>query len=954
MPIGPWRDSAPAIGMLAFALACVADPGRESAHAPEWDIVARGFDQPVTVEQIGTSLTLRGIREDGTARGNEVLSAPWNGEEGVVLHLSGRSPIRVIEEGTEGNPEVVAGAIALGGTGDRRYWTVGADHGFEEWVELDSGTLERPVAAWRVVDHDLREVAARGGVHVLDEHGEPIAYVSAPYAVRRDGTRAAARLGVEQGRIVLYVDSPSQPVLVDPLWVATGVLSRSRRFFNPGYGLEQVPDGALIVGGYDGVHLASTERYDEVSETWSASGEMLEGRSGHTTTRLPSGEILVVGGAGGPRSLALSSAELYDPVSGTFSAAGVLALPRAGHTATLLPTGRVLVVGGRGAAGLTAEIYDPATRAWTMTGAPGAARYTHRAAPLASGALVVGGFDPGASETAEVYDAISGTWHFTVPLPAGSGPTSATTLPSGVVLVAGRSPLLYDPGAETWSSASGIDAARTVNHTATLLPSGGVLTAGGTVGARVAEDTAIFTALGSWIRGPFLLRPRTEHAAVVLPSERVLVAGWQLTSELFIDDLVCGNGIRGSAEGCDDGNTNDGDCCSALCRLESNTTVCRASRGECDVAETCTGTTARCPPESVVPEGTPCGGAPSGPCDAQDTCIGFGITARCQANFTWGDTPCRAPSCSAGTAQLASSCTGTSAECPAPVSLSCAPYECDGVSCATRCDDGLPCREGYFCAGGSCVRAGEEGERCAADVQCRSGHCVDGVCCGSACAGQCEACDVSGAEGACVPVRGEPHGGRAACVSDGSACGGACDGRLRDACAYPDTSTECARPVCASGVATAGRSCDGLGTCAVGVNQDCGPYACGGVSCRGTCTSSDECAPSHVCVTGACEPVTADVSPDLDGGSDRLDAGDARDAPSGGLSGGSGCAAHRSGTASWLSLLLAGLLVGRRAGIWSPSPRSRCAGGVSDDRRGSLLRPVTLHPTPRRSRTEPR
>ena len=63
----------------------------------------------------------------------------------------------------------------------------------------------------------------------------------------------------------------------------------------------------------------------------------------HTATLLPSGKVLVAGGYNGSP---LASAELYDPVSGTWTATGNLIVARYGHTATLLPNGKVLVAGG--------------------------------------------------------------------------------------------------------------------------------------------------------------------------------------------------------------------------------------------------------------------------------------------------------------------------------------------------------------------------------------------------------------------------------------------------------------------------------------------------------------------------------------------------------------------------------------------------------------------------------
>jgi hypothetical protein len=70
---------------------------------------------------------------------------------------------------------------------------------------------------------------------------------------------------------------------------------------------------------------------------------------------------------------------------------------------------------------------------------------------------------------------------------------TATLLPNGKVLVAGglyvSSAELYDPASGTWTATGGF-AAQTVFHSATLLPSGKVLVAGGTDGGYLAFKTA--------------------------------------------------------------------------------------------------------------------------------------------------------------------------------------------------------------------------------------------------------------------------------------------------------------------------------------------------------------------------------------------------------------------------------------------------------------------------------
>src|SRR5437763_2876757 len=137
----------------------------------------------------------------------------------------------------------------------------------------------------------------------------------------------------------------------------------------------------LVAGGLNTSKLSSAELYIPATGTWTATGSMSVGRSEHTATLLPNGQVLVVGGARGGNHFAIRT-ELYDPASRTW----ILTHPllnsdnRKFHTATLLPNGLVLVAGGRrGPALCTAGLYDPVTAMWAATASLGTARYAHTA-----------------------------------------------------------------------------------------------------------------------------------------------------------------------------------------------------------------------------------------------------------------------------------------------------------------------------------------------------------------------------------------------------------------------------------------------------------------------------------------------------------------------------------------------------------------------------------------------
>jgi Tol biopolymer transport system component len=300
---------------------------------------------------------------------------------------------------------------------------------------------------------------------------------------------------------------PSAPVVPyrAPSWTATGSM-RTPQGGNPA---TLLPSGkVLAAGGADpktGEPLASAELYDPGSGSWTATGDMIT-PGGRMATLLRDGKVLVAGAGDG------TSAELYDPGTGTWTATGDMITPRAAATATLLPDGKVLVAGGDndspgdGSGSHAAELYDPGTGTWTATGSMSTPRQNHTATLLPDGrVLVVGGYDPGGGQRAVAE--------------------------------------LYDPGSGTWTAArTMVTTGRLDSFTATLLPDGRVLVAGGDVintggsgGAQLPAQlpTAEFLAsaelydpgTGTWTATASMTTPRVGQMATLLPDGTVLVAG---------------------------------------------------------------------------------------------------------------------------------------------------------------------------------------------------------------------------------------------------------------------------------------------------------------------------------------------------------------------------------------------------------------------------------------------
>ena len=90
---------------------------------------------------------------------------------------------------------------------------------------------------------------------------------------------------------------------------------------------------------------------------WSAAGTPVNARTWLTSTLLPNGKVLVVGGNRGAFTW-FSQAELYDPATNTWSATGGLGGLRSNHTAMLLQGGKLLIAGGTNTVTLSStELY---------------------------------------------------------------------------------------------------------------------------------------------------------------------------------------------------------------------------------------------------------------------------------------------------------------------------------------------------------------------------------------------------------------------------------------------------------------------------------------------------------------------------------------------------------------------------------------------------------------------
>jgi hypothetical protein len=330
-----------------------------------------------------------------------------------------------------------------------------------------------------------------------------------------------------------------QPTAHPAAWTATGKMIEART----GHTATLLLDGRVLVAGGSSTSgpLASAELYDPSDGSWTATGSMLVAREGHSATLLRDGRVLVAGGRGrSPEALrGLASAELYDPASGTWRATGnmIEGPGEAGQGqfwATLLPDGRVLVVGG------LAELYDPTSGTWTATGNMIEGSVYAAITLLPNGKVLVAGGGSGDSlASAELYDPSSATWSATGSMNEARSFITATLLPNGTVLVSGgwalkkgsatelASAELYDPDSGRWTATGSMRKSRGRFPTDTLLPNGTVLAAGGCCAGNgyLASADLYDPSTGTWTGTANMAGARAGHTATLLADGRVLVAG---------------------------------------------------------------------------------------------------------------------------------------------------------------------------------------------------------------------------------------------------------------------------------------------------------------------------------------------------------------------------------------------------------------------------------------------
>jgi hypothetical protein len=288
----------------------------------------------------------------------------------------------------------------------------------------------------------------------------------------------------------------------------------------------------LGVAGHGALVLAQS------AGTFTATGNMITPRFGHTATLLPDGRVLIAGGntiafVGAPY-FETNSADLYDPATGMFASTGNMSAFDRHTGGVLLPDGRVFFAsfGASDQAGTLAivELYDPAMGSFSVACNTATLSYVASATLLKDGRVLITGHAGtfrSAVYGAEIFDPATGTSAPVTNWPAKDDPFDAVALADGRILFQFYEDFaqVYDPALGTFRSTGGLGGFDGPPR-ATVLLNGTVLFSGGNdIGGSESSVELYDPAAGKFAANTKMSIARDGHSSTLLPDGTILLAG---------------------------------------------------------------------------------------------------------------------------------------------------------------------------------------------------------------------------------------------------------------------------------------------------------------------------------------------------------------------------------------------------------------------------------------------
>ncbi len=203
-----------------------------------------------------------------------------------------------------------------------------------------------------------------------------------------------------------------------------------------------------IVSSWYETMAKSAEVWDEGTGQWSAVGDMLASRGGHSLHLITGGKVVAVGG-----DFMGASSEVFDPMAKTWGSQVNMIGRRLGHGAVLIPAGvngrwpnpSIVALGGGDATQQSnfdsVEVFDTVNQTWTPAPSMIDTRAWFTASYLSGYIYATGGSDPYAMRMVEALTPSTGVWvqagtvHNLIAHP---NPTPTLAIGGGGVITAGR------------------------------------------------------------------------------------------------------------------------------------------------------------------------------------------------------------------------------------------------------------------------------------------------------------------------------------------------------------------------------------------------------------------------------------------------------------------------------------------------------------------------------------
>src|SRR5881396_590086 len=203
----------------------------------------------------------------------------------------------------------------------------------------------------------------------------------------------------------------------------------------------------VIGGGNSGGVLSDLQRYDPVTDAWTTLASMPTARAG-AVAAVVDNNLFVIGGRlsaagpcnGGPY---LATVEKYDTDTDTWSTVAPLPSPRS-DLAAVAHGGKIFVFGGcTGTASVTSEVdmYNPETNTWTGLAPMPTPRASIVAGHSGQRVYAIGGWDGvSALNVNEVYNIAGNSWSTDTPMPMARLEVGTHSHGGRVYVVGGASP----------------------------------------------------------------------------------------------------------------------------------------------------------------------------------------------------------------------------------------------------------------------------------------------------------------------------------------------------------------------------------------------------------------------------------------------------------------------------------------------------------------------------------